>query len=55
MTLGELRATPGITDDVVLRFDTGWPVSVTSETPWVEITHAALTVETPGESFVLLS
>ena len=58
MTFGELKALlaqSSAGDDIDLRFDTGWPVSVTSETPWVLITHAAVTIETPGESFVLLS
>jgi hypothetical protein len=58
MTVGELKdilAQSSAGDETVLRFDTGWPVSVTAETPWVEITHADVTIETPGESFVLLS
>jgi hypothetical protein len=54
MTIGQLKAIlaeSSAGDDTVLRFN----VNGASETPWVEITHADVNIETPGESFVLLS
>jgi hypothetical protein len=60
VTFGELKAIlaqSSAGDDTDLLVDQGWLTSVDTDgkTPWVAVNHANVNIETPGDSFVVLS
>jgi hypothetical protein len=60
VTVGQLKAIlaqDSAGDDTVIMVDQGWLANVDKDntTPWLSVNHANVNVETPGDSFVVLS
>ena len=60
MTVGQLKAIlaqDSAGDDTVIMVDQGWLANVDKDmtNPWIPVSHANVNIETPGESFVVLS